>query len=191
MTILELAAKLEQILVTQNARIYKYLQPGLTRVEIEHIFDSYGIRNRRIVELFEWKNGTNFSEQLAYEHYFLFSCYCMYSIQDLINTYKSNRESILGKGKKYITVFDFGGVTLLVKNNSDDIFVYEYNAYLSSSPYKKYESIETMLLTIIACFNEGAYVINENGMVETDFDLEWTISKKMNPNCKIWTNEIG
>ena len=48
-----------------------------------------------------------------------------------------------------------------------------------------YDSIESMIDTLIECYQNGAYKV-ANGKLEIDFDLESKTAQKFNPLSEFW-----
>jgi hypothetical protein len=49
-----------------------------------------------------------------------------------------------------------------------------------------YDSLNSMLETLITCYKKNVFYISENGLLEMNFEKTWSISKKFNPNSKYW-----
>ncbi|HKQ37169.1 MAG TPA: hypothetical protein VJ063_03760 [Verrucomicrobiae bacterium] len=49
-----------------------------------------------------------------------------------------------------------------------------------------YDSIESMLRTILTCYQSGAYFLALDGYLDSDFPREVTISRNVNPHSDYW-----
>lgn len=65
------------------------------------------------------------------------------------------------------------------------IFIFAPSITLSSKPMKIFDSVESMVDTIIECYQKEAYKIS-NGKLEINYDLESEIAQTINPHSEFW-----
>lgn len=63
------------------------------------------------------------------------------------------------------------------------IFLIEHDA---DGPTKIHHSFEDFLRTIIACYKEKIYFLDDDGYLDMDFDEEQLIGQKYNPDIDYW-----
>jgi hypothetical protein len=75
------------------------------------------------------------------------------------------------------------------KKSFGGLFLYEPALKPVSNPIRIYDSIETWIQTTISCYNEGVYVVEEDGSLSTKNDRLQEIAIGLNPNSAYWRYE--
>lgn len=69
------------------------------------------------------------------------------------------------------------------KGNECGVFLIEHDG---DEPTKIHDSFEDFLRTIIACYQEKIYFLDDDGYLDMDFDGEQLIGQKYNPGIDYW-----
>lgn len=69
------------------------------------------------------------------------------------------------------------------EGKENGIFLIEHD---SDEPIKIHNSFEDFLRTIIACYQEKVYFLDDDGYLDMDFDGEQLIGQKYNPDIDYW-----
>lgn len=94
----------------------------------------------------------------------------------------------------YFPLFTNGGGDFILLNidvQSEEfgrLYLYSPAINLSIEPISLYDSIKTMVDTILLCYKHCAYFF-ENRELIIDTDLEFEISKRQNPQSLFWQSD--
>ena len=66
------------------------------------------------------------------------------------------------------------------------LFYYSPQVLLSDAPIMIYDSIESWLKTIIQCYEQNIYSVDEKGIFQSKTNLEVQLSRNMNPKSDYW-----
>lgn len=66
------------------------------------------------------------------------------------------------------------------------LFYYSPQVLLSDAPIMIYDSIESWLKTIIQCYKQNIYSVDEKGIFQSKTNLEVQLSRSMNPKSDYW-----
>ena len=66
------------------------------------------------------------------------------------------------------------------------LFYYSPQVLLSDAPIMIYDSIESWLKTIIQCYEQNIYSVDEKGIFQSKTNLEVQLSRSMNPKSDYW-----
>lgn len=193
--------ELEKLAIQKGIKSYQLLDKGIDKETVFSKLNIYfeNIPNE-IYELFLWKNGIintgNHKLGTLWHipmHYFL-------NIDEAINNYRYDciKENFFPKN--FFPILASGGGDLLLFNMSklnDDlpkIFFYSLSNpdfYSLSNPdsdamMSAFDNLETFLKTLIICFERNIFFADDDGLIETDDDKEYAISKELNPNSDYW-----
>lgn len=151
-------------------------------------------------ELYSWRNGTSFNSKLINMAQTLFFNGRFPSIERSIEVYKYYSEHDRDFKKSYFSLFEtVGGVMYLLdcdeKSNQYGMLL-KHDISLSVSAKvvtSVYDSIDQFLRTIIECYQEGIYFIDDiefNGeahkVLNSDYPREIEVSRKLNPRSAYW-----
>ena len=91
-----------------------------------------------------------------------------------------------GEDKYYPILVNYSSDFYALKvseGKENGIFLIEHDA---DSPTKIHHSFEDFLRTIIACYKEKIYFLDDDGYLDMDFDEEQLIGQKYNPDIDYW-----
>ncbi|MEY8607133.1 SMI1/KNR4 family protein [Muribaculaceae bacterium Isolate-039 (Harlan)] len=91
-----------------------------------------------------------------------------------------------GEDKYYPILVNYSSDFYALKvseGKENGIFLIEHDA---DGPTKIHHSFEDFLRTIIACYKEKIYFLDDDGYLDMDFDEEQLIGQKYNPDIDYW-----
>ncbi len=188
----ETLLQFENVLVEIGHPTLEKLQPGLSPEYIELELKKIGISNNySLIQLYSWRNGLLDNPDRKIGELELFNNNIMLSLPLAINHYQI---ALANKNlsRNLFPIFSNGaGVYLLLdinKNSGKDspIMIFSPTVLLSESPQLTYKDLNSMFETLTECYKEEAYIVNEEGYIDVDYDLEQEISRRINPDAEFW-----
>ncbi len=137
-------------------------------------------------QLFQWKNGTKFSEEKQLGELYLMPLGLFLSLEDSV---KINNEIKHWNNSFFpICSSEVGDFLLLNCNHDSEKFgsITNYSFHDFPTNQQKYDSIDSMINTLIKCYSQNIYYLDSNGLLDYDDEKEFEISAKLNPNSDYW-----
>jgi len=190
--------KINSILQRNDAPVLKYLLEGLKR---EYITDRIKkidlIFPEELFDLYSWRNGTKWEKGIKLGSLWFFPGALFFSLEMAIEIYSARITKDKYWKNKMFPVFGSGGGEFYLIDldiNSPGykkIFYYCLNETDFEVIVSYFDSLEAGLMTILECYNEGAYYLesdDENDqMLNSHSAIERKISRRLNPNSEYWT----
>lgn len=192
MSVSEVLDEINSYLVKSNAYVLAFFLPGLSRNDIRvQTEESKIILPQDAYALYEWRNGIDNIYDHNFNHQPFFSFGIFYSLSSAIELYKSH--AVVNKywADCYFPLFTNGGgdfILLNIDRQSEEfgrLYLYSPAINLSIEPVSLYDSIKTMVDTILLCYKKHACFF-ENRELMVDNDLETEISRHQNPQSLFW-----
>ena len=188
----QLLPELEQQLIEVQLPILNKLQEGLTSKVASKLLKQVGISNDGLVTLYGWKNGIkDMSEGINIEYLEVFPEAIMLSLEDALNHYRISVNQKLFSEGLFPTFTNGGGDYYLLDCNKNSktnemILLFAPSLLLEEDPQSIYDSIESLVYTVICCYKQGGYKINNSGTLDVDYDIKYQLSAKLNPRSSYW-----
>ena len=119
--------------------------------------------------------------------------YAAYSLsRDIMTQNKIMQASYADDDRMYPFIFDgvYEDPILIDLDSSREtykaLFYYSPQVLLSDAPIMIYDSIESWLKTIIQCYKQNIYSVDEKGIFQSKTNLEVQLSRSMNPKSDYW-----
>lgn len=119
--------------------------------------------------------------------------YAAYSLsRDIMTQNKIMQASYADDDRMYPFIFDgvYEDPILIDLDSSREtykaLFYYSPQVLLSDAPIMIYDSIESWLKTIIQCYKQNIYSVDEKGIFQSKKNLEVQLSRSMNPKSDYW-----
>ena len=119
--------------------------------------------------------------------------YAAYSLsRDIMTQNKIMQASYADDDRMYPFIFDgvYEDPILIDLDSSREtykaLFYYSPQVLLSDAPIMIYDSIESWLKTIIQCYEQNIYSVDEKGIFQSKTNLEVQLSRNMNPKSDYW-----
>lgn len=146
-----------------------------------------------LIDLYSWKKGLK--GELALDisfDYRMFSFGSPIFYKDTSNLYILDESTDGLFTGKYLP-FVFHGILedpILIdlskrSKTRGSIYYFCPNVTLSATPVQIYDSLQSMIESIIECYQKEAYIIDEAGLLDVN-DLEQEITRKLNPKSDYW-----
>ncbi|MGZ8944178.1 MAG: SMI1/KNR4 family protein [Methylococcaceae bacterium] len=170
-----------------------FLKKAATSSEIADAQSRFGYKlPNALQELFSWRNGTIHRRSNLGELYFFPWMYFL-SVSEGVKTAETMRaaskQTELDWEDGWFPFMATGGgdyyVIVCEKRKKKDGAVIMYYRDMVEIP-AVYSGIESMFLTVLACYSEGAYVIDKKKTFVVNTDLEKKISQNLNPKVSWW-----
>jgi len=188
----KLLQELENCLATIKAPVLLSLNSGLSIAEIGNLERANKFELLpELKEIYLWKNGTHYTENGSYT---LLKNGTLMSLTKAFAEYNhfinSQFEYFL---HSYFPIFEsIGGEFLVAECNTKSkmcgmILHYDIdNVFMTEGPTPVFDSIPTMIRSIIECYLKKAYIFSKEGNFEIDRELEREIIDAHNPKSKAY-----
>jgi hypothetical protein len=185
---------LHQVLSALPVSVLSYLNAGVPRSEAEACLNHLPFKlPAGVFELYEWRNGTDTNGFNGYlKELYLLRRGCFMPLSDSIEQYEHFRDNDFEyySASFFPLVNSFGEEHLVIDCDPQSptyhmILSYEIkHVYLSEGAVPIYDSLQSMLETVTACYLQGAYFYAPGSPVlQIDFEAEEAITEKMNPKA--------
>lgn len=187
---MEILKRLEDILQKKNSLFYQWANPGLTEPEIRQYLSSVGLEpNKELIALYQWHNGCDngFVDFFGFTGMFL--------------SMKTSIDARLAEGiEEWLVEGTVSGKYLFHLGWDDSIFIYlnqgsehygklyiESPGSLIIDPISIFDSLESLFISVVECFDKGVYFIDEEGKIDYEnIDMKYEIFENNNPRSDYW-----
>lgn len=192
MSIIETLNEINKYLIQSQAYVLDFLLPGIDKDEIKKQVQEVKIKlPDEIYQLYQWRNGIGdiYAHNFNHEAFFEFGIF--YSLQSAIDLYQDHGITNKYWDDIYFPLFTNGGGDFLLVNIAEQsneygfIYLYSPAINLSISPVSMYDSISTMLDTILLSYQKGAYFYIDRELEENSGVL-FEIAQELNPQSTFW-----
>jgi hypothetical protein len=187
----------DEILAAQTAMGLenpKHFAPGLTEAEINssELF-SLVSPDSELGELFRWRNGSSEATGAVVRGglwlrpgFFMLSArYC----------YQSNRYRTARFGGRWqaswFPILDDGSTVSrfcdVKAGRGRQLRVFGYDPEALPEVSQIYDSVAAMFHTLLACYKQGVYRIDDTGLLGVDYPAEVALSRRLNPGSAYWS----
>ena len=199
MAIKDLLLELEQCVKKSGNPILNYMdsvRSGFNEEKFIYPLKKSKLEPRQdLSDLYSWKTGVSGERILTsfdFE-YKLFSFGNFIAYTDSFSLYALDVVTNKKFTKKYFpivyaNIVEDPMLINLSKKSKDFGRIYYYcpKVTLSADPVIVYDSLESCIETILECYRQGAYFIDEKGFLNEIDDKEKEISKKINKKTEFW-----
>lgn len=185
--ITQLLNEIEKCLQQLDHSCLVHLNPGISSQQIQELFEEIPLQpNQDLHDLYTWRNGSKDSEGITLGELAFFPGFYLMSLEESIQTYLELREMNAWE-KSWFPIFSSGGgdfyAMILAPEAQGQIlgfYVYE------EEPQVEYRSLESMLIALKNCYEQGIIFRNEQGYLDMDYRKHAEIAHDINPEVKIW-----
>lgn len=181
-------------LIKSNSAIVNWLQPGISKNNIEEKLQAHRmIFPTEVYDLYAWKNGIQEEKletrRLGELSMFRLGIFPPFEIN--LSDYGEFRSAGLWD-ENFFPVFGSGGGDFYLIDCDKSSRTYGMLHYYSPSAvdYKGiitiYDSLESLISTVVRCYESKIYYFSDSGILNINFDLEIPISKSENPKSEYW-----
>lgn len=165
------------------------LQDGLSLPELRIRTGSLAIKLSKEVNcLYGWRNGTYYSKGDKLDDLHFFPGFYFMPIEKAIVHYRRLCKAP-GWNNKWFPLFANGGGDFYATICSDhELDISPLVGYLMGESKQdiEYESLFSMIRTIRAAFERGAFYLTAKGYMEIDYTAHAKIAKEFNPSVALW-----
>lgn len=192
----DLLTELDVLLKEKNTFYYKQIgMPIRQSVIIDLLNENNLYLCKEFIDLYSQKGWVD-GETIYNGGYVEFcSLGCLVDLKYAIAKFLRDRNTENNFDGKFPIVERIDGSFMAVdlKKNSPTrgyIFAYEPDVNLTEKMVKIYDSIPLFIQSVVECYKQGVYV-SDKGYLDVNFDKEYEISKRLNPNSIYWVDDIG
>jgi hypothetical protein len=184
--------RLDHCLREKCPYIYSYYQDPLPDLEIDRYMQKMSIVSEDYKKLYQWKNGLDFQVSETFPKEFWIHFYGNFlSLKDAWIGWEENTDEEFWKRSQIEIMDNLIGEKLFFESDpsSDQYsFIYRFSPSIMpmSEPITIYDSLGSMLETIITIYENDGIKLGDDGLLETDFDLVSRISAAINVKSKDW-----
>ena len=185
--ITQLLNEIEKSLQQLDHSCLDHLNSGITSLKIQELFEEIPLQpNQDLHALYAWRNGSKDCEEITLGELAFFPGFYLMSLEESIQTYMELRARN-GWDKSWFPIFasgggDFYAMILALEGQGQILGFYVYE----EEPQVEYQSLESMLATLKACYEQGIIFRNEQGYLDMDYRKHAEIAHDINPDLKIW-----
>jgi len=179
-----LISELDEILKIYNSIEYHKLQSPLNSDVLHFYFNKLNIENKSFESLYKWKNGEKENEYCQMMQYG-----GLLSLEESIKLKENYLEGCVEN--IFIPIISDGEQILLFNNNRSKnygrIYLYSVPLLYIEKPISCFDSLETMIITIVESYKEKAYIYDEKERwLNIDSEKIKLIAKKNNKKSAYW-----
>ncbi len=186
-TITQLLNEIEKCLQQLDHPCVDHLNPGLSSQQIQELFEAIPLQPPQDLRtLYTWRNGSEDSEGITLGELAFFPGFYLMSLEESIQTYLELRARDAWD-KSWFPIFASGGGDFYAMNLAPEaqgqilgFYVFEEEAQV------EYRSLESMLITLKNCYEQGIIFQNEQGYLDMDYRKHAEIAHDINPEVRIW-----
>lgn len=178
--------ELERQLEIAQSPVLRFFADGIEQKDIVSLFEKESlVPTEGLVELYQWKNGVKFegvpTGNLCFGVNGVF-----FPLEESLSIYRYSRQENL---RDYFPIFSDDSFLIQLNKQSPDfgkIFIYS-PAMQILKPQSYFDSLASMIETLITCFKEKAFFYDTELFLEQDYDRSFDIAKQINPNSAYWS----
>jgi hypothetical protein len=184
-----------KLLSDNRSPIVEHLLPGLNRQKIiERLNEVIKTAPEDLVELYSWKNGTQFPEKskVLFDYIFHF-----HSLELAIEDYEAFQKLdpninfgisfenlfpifLSGGGEYYFYCFSGSDKGKIFYNSPGEFLGETVTAFMN---------LEQMFTSIYECYDRSIYYFDENGRFKVNGQIHEELMKSLNQDCQKWNGE--
>ena len=164
----------------------------LPDLEIDRYMQKMSIVSEDYKKLYQWKNGLDFQVSETFPKEFWIHFYGNFlNLKDTWIGWEENTDQEFWKRSQIEIMDNLIGEKLFFESNlsSDQCgFIYRFSPSIMpmSEPITRYDSLGSMLETIITIYENDGIKLGDEGLLETDFALVSRISAAINVKSEYW-----
>lgn len=164
--------------------IYDSLNTPLQINYIEQELKKYNLYDKRLLELYSWKDGNIFQGS---DSPFFCSWGHFFSLNRAIDLFNQKDYYDVFKSPSFFPIIGHGGDFLLIKLGvkRKEVFIYS-PSLLINEPISIFNTFGSFLSGVSHCFEHGIYGINEKGVFESDLVKEESFFRENNFKMQFW-----
>lgn len=186
--------KLFKLLVINHSPLVELLKPGISTAQIQKESQKLGLPfSDQLSQMYNWKNGVEIEEK-SLGIYYLFRLGIYYDLEKATCLYLGLNDTDVYWKKSMFPLFGSGGgefflIDLDVNSNTyESIILYYPGNPDFEVTIMIYDSLESLIRTIIECYEKKAYSVIEEKFkhLKIDSKLEKEIAMRNNPKSPYW-----
>ena len=185
--ITQLLNEIEKSLQQLDHPCVDHLNPGISSQQIQELFEEIPLQpTQDLRALYTWRNGSKDCEGITLGELAFFPGFYLMSLEESIQTYQELRKTSTWN-QCWFPIFASGGGDFYAMNLAPEaqgqilgFYVFEEEGQV------EYRSLESMLIALKNCYEQGIIFRNEQGYLDMDYRKHAEIAHDINPELKIW-----
>lgn len=187
---------LDVLLKEYNTSYYKQIGKPIERSEIMGLLEENGLYLcDELIELYSWHGWVD--RKIIYNDKYVELCSfgCLVDLKSALAWFVEDKETEKYLDGKLPIVECIDGSYLAVDLKKDSptkgsIYACNPSITLTDKMVTTFDSILLFIQSVVECYKQGVYV-SDKGYLDVNFDKEYEISKRLNPNSIYWVDDIG
>ncbi len=183
---------LEQTLQQFHPALLQKLNSGISEDEIKKLASDYQVSlTDDVYDLFTWKNGVTRQSGDVTDSLLMFPDGVPFSLADAAAAYELLSVTKHLFETNYFPLFSGNNGNLLLMDldayspTFKAISLYSPTLLGSAAPMTIYDSLLSMMETAVACYQQGAFRIDQDAL-QVNSDTYYSIASSMNPDSQYW-----
>jgi len=165
------------------------MQPGLRQTQIASAERALPFQlPGELRALYRWRNGTFTKEGDTIAALWFFPGFNFPPLKEAIQIYGERKDGPQWKKGWFPFFADFAGDFYIVACSPKGGHSARVIGFVHGEPEQavEYLSVTTMLETLADCYEQGAFFVNDDGLLDIDDDLHRRIARQHNPGVAEW-----
>ena len=183
----QLLNEIEKCLQQLDHPCVDHLNSGISSQQIQELFEEIPLQSTQDLRaLYSWRNGSKDCEGITLGDLAFFPGFYLMSLEESIQTYQELRETSTWN-QCWFPIFASGGGDFYAMNLASEAQGHILGFYVyEEDPQVEYQSLESMLIALKNCFEQGIIFRNEQGYLDMDYRKYAEIAHELNPDLQIW-----
>ena len=178
----QLLNEIEKCLQQLDHPCLDHLNSGISSQKIQELFEP----TQDLRALYTWRNGSKDCEGITLGELAFFPGFYLMSLEESIQTYQELRKTSTWN-QCWFPIFASGGGDFYAMNLASEAQGHILGFYVyEEDPQVEYQSLESMLIALKNCFEQGIIFRNEQGYLDMDYRKHAEIAHELNPDLQIW-----
>lgn len=175
-----------------GSRVPALLQPGLTRQRIMELERRLPFKlSEETIALYQWRNGIPLATA-SNDNLFLFEMHQFLPLEDALAVFRETYPIIkeFYELTDWLPVFQdvagdgYGAIGTAQRQASAPIVL----LFEGDGVRVVFDSLEKLIDTMLACFEQGVFSIGDDRWLDTDFRALGHVARQVNPASRYWQN---
>jgi cell wall assembly regulator SMI1 len=143
---------------------------------------------REVETLYQWRDGTMVRAGDRLDKVYFFPGFYLLSLEEAVQTYAERRDAPQWRPEWFPLFANGGGDFYLAWCRSEMTQTAPIVGFMHGEPEQivEYESLTAMVRTLAACYDSGAFFLDEDNTLEVDDEMHRQLALRFNPGIEEW-----
>ncbi len=187
-----LNAALDQVVahLTRLGRsVVSQLQPGLSAAEVARVEASLPFQlTEEVRAVYRWRNGIALDQNKVLGDQWFFPGFYLPSLEHARERFEGRKRAAQWRRGWYPLFEDGAGDFYIVPCKKKPLERAPVIGFIHGEPEQpiEYLDVTTMIETLADCYAQGAFFVNDAGILDVDDDAQERIARQHNPGVDVW-----